>query len=100
MKFLLSSVLCLLSFLTFSQNLTQTIRGKITDVVSKSELAGVQVMVYKDSAKITGAQTDAYGVYRLLNVPIGRVMLKANYIGYESKILNIEITSAKEVILN
>ncbi len=84
----------------FSQNLTQTIRGKVTDATSKSELPGVQVFVYNDSAKVGGAQTDANGIYRLTNVPIGRVMIKAIFLGYQPADLKIDLTSAKEVILN
>ena len=85
---------------SFSQNLTQTIRGKISDAVSKTELPGVQVFVYNDSTKVGGAQSDVNGLYRLQNIPLGRVEVKASFLGYQPAIFKIEVTSAKEVILN
>ncbi len=83
-----------------AQNLVQTIRGKVTDATSKSELPGVQIFVFNDSAKVGSAQTDANGIYRLTNIPIGRVMIKANFLGYQPANFKIDLTSAKEVILN
>jgi len=100
MKFLLSSVFCLLSSLVFSQNLTQTIRGKVVDATSKSELPAVQIFVFNDSSKVGGVQSDANGIYKIQNVGIGRVVVKANFLGYQPAIFKIEVTSAKEVILN
>lgn len=100
MKIISSFVFCLLSSFLFSQNLTQTIRGKIVDATSKSELPGVQVFVFNDSAKVGGVQSDANGIYKIQNVPIGRVVVKANFLGYQSATFKIEITSAKEFILN
>lgn len=100
MKVFFTSLFCFIGSLLFSQNLTQTIRGKVSDAVSKSELPGVQLFAYKDSMKITGVQTDANGSYRLQNIPIGRITLKASFIGYSDASFKIEVTSAKEIILN
>lgn len=86
--------------ISFSQNLTQTIRGKVVDGLSKSELPGVQVIAFNDSGKVGGAQTDVNGFYRLQNIPIGRVIIKASFLGYQPADFKIEVTSAKEVILN
>ena len=90
----------LLFLLSFSQNLTQTIRGKVVDGLSKSELPGVQVIAFNDSGKVGGAQTDVNGFYRLQNIPIGRVIIKASFLGFQPADFKIEVTSAKEVILN
>lgn len=87
-------------FSVSAQNLTQTVRGKITDALSKSDLPGVQVTAYSDSAKISTTQTDANGIFRLENIPVGRVTVHTNLLGYSQRILTIEITSAKEAILN
>lgn len=100
MKIIFSSVFCLLSSLLLSQNLTQTIRGKVVDATSKSELPAVQIFVFNDSSKVGGVQSDANGIYKIQNVPIGRVVVKANFLGYQPAIFKIEVTSAKEVILN
>lgn len=80
---------------------TQTLRGKIFDAASKSELPGVQVFVYKDSSRVGAAQSDAHGMYRIENIPVGRVRIAATFLGYQPvSFPNIEITSAKEVLLN
>jgi len=91
---------CLFTSLLFSQNLSQTIRGNVSDAISKAELPGVQIFAYKDSAKIAGTQTDVTGSYRLPNIPVGRIILKVKLVGYQSTGFKIEVTSAKEVILN
>lgn len=84
----------------FAQHLTQTVRGRITDALSKSELPGVQLTAYSDSGKISVTQTDANGMFRMENIPVGRITIQASFPGYSQRILKIEITSAKEVILN
>lgn len=93
-------LLCFFTTFIFSQNLTQTIRGKVVDATSRAELPGVQVVAYKDSLKVGGVQTDANGIFRLQSIPIGRILLQANFIGYQSGTFKIEVTSAKEAILN
>ena len=90
----------LLFSILHSQNLTQTIRGRVSDAVLKSDLPGVQVFVFKDSSKVGAAQTDVHGVYRLQDIPIGRVIVKANFLGYHPAVFKIEVTSGKEAILN
>ncbi|TAL61221.1 MAG: TonB-dependent receptor [Bacteroidetes bacterium] len=100
MRIFTATFFCFSSYFLFSQNFTQTIRGRVVDATSKSELPGVQVVLYKDSSKIEGVQTDVHGVFRLQNVPIGRVMLNAKFIGYQPASFKIEVTSAKEIILN
>lgn len=100
MKIILALFFCFFSTFIFSQHLTQTIRGKVVDATSKSELPGVQVVLYKDSSKITGVQTDVNGVYRLQNVPVGRVILQANLVGFLPASFKLEVTSAKEIVLN
>jgi len=96
--------LLLISFFVFSfslsQNLTQTIRGKVVNGLSKSELPGVQIIAFNDSGKVGGTQTDLNGFYRLQNIPIGRVIIKASFLGFQPADFKTEVTSAKEVILN
>ncbi|NQX98412.1 MAG: carboxypeptidase-like regulatory domain-containing protein, partial [Flavobacteriales bacterium] len=88
-----------LSILGNSQELTQSIRGRIIDADSEVPAIGASVVVI-DSDPFIGAATDVDGYFKLTNVPIGRVMLKITYIGYEEKIIpNILVTSAKEVFL-
>ncbi len=82
------------------QQLTQTIRGTVVDVDSESSLFGVTIFI-PGTDPIIGAVSDVNGVFRLQDVPVGRVSLQVNYLGYESQTLsNITITSGKEVILD
>ncbi len=95
------AVTFLLSLGTLAQvQLTQTIRGKIADTDSESPLFGVTIFI-PGTDPIIGAVTDINGTFRLTNVPVGRVSLQVNYLGYESQTLpNISVTSGKEVILD
>ncbi len=84
----------------FSQNLTQTVRGVIADADSKLPLVGATVFI-PNSNPVRGAITDSDGVFRLENVPIGRINLKCSYVGYDEKMVsNIVVNSGKEAVLN
>jgi len=94
-------LLTLMSWISVSaQDLTQTIRGKITDQDSKTPLPGVNVIIM-GSDPILGASTDIDGEFRIERVPLGRVDLKLSYVGYEERYMsNILVTSGKEVVLS
>lgn len=103
MRVILACILSLICIVSKSQNtegLTQNIRGKVADAVSKSGLPGVQLMVFKDSVRVGAATTDSTGRYRISNVPVGRVSLSAGMIGYQSAMFNLDVNSGKESILN
>jgi hypothetical protein len=95
-----------IAFITLSvnsQNLTQTIRGHVVDADSHEPLIGAQVSLILSPAldEKKGATTDTDGQFRLANVPIGRVALQINYMGYEPlTVPNIVLNSVKEVVLN
>lgn len=96
----LGILLFLFTTAAFSQNLTQTLRGTIIDVDSKTPLFGVEVVI-PGSNPLVGAVTDLNGMFRLENVPVGRTNLHLSYLGYENiTIPNIVVNSGKEVILN
>lgn len=101
MKNLMFTVLFLaIAQLSFSQKLTQTVRGKITDTDSKLPLIGATVFVAESNPKI-GVVTDVNGDFRLENIETGRITLLLSYIGYENKVIsNIVVNSGKEVVLN
>lgn len=86
-----------------AQSITQTIKGRVTDVASGFPLQGVAVSIELKSAEeslIFSAETDADGQYKLSKVPIGRHKVKFSYLGYKPLIINeVQVTSAKEVYL-
>jgi hypothetical protein len=86
-----------LGFLSIFAQQTQTIRGTVIDKQSKSPLEGVLVTLL-DSGNIA-TLTDAYGEYRLQNVPLGRRSLKFTYEGYvQGSASNILVQQGKESI--
>ncbi len=86
--------------LGIAQNFTQTIRGTVVDEDTKLPLIGVTVQL-SNGLNEQGSTTDLEGRFRLEKVPIGRVNLQVNYLGYEPKtISNLVINSAKEMVLD
>jgi hypothetical protein len=75
--FLLFSIL--LPFSGYAQ-ITQTIRGRVTDAANQRGLPGANV-VLTDTTVFRGASTDLDGNFRIDNVPIGKVTLKVSYLG-------------------
>ncbi len=83
----------------FSQTLTQTIRGTVTDKDSKSLLTGATIIAVETNPVI-GNISDETGKFKLEKVPLGRYTIKASYLGYEDVVLsNIVLTSGKEIVL-
>lgn len=82
------------------QELTQTVRGKVVDTDSKAPIIGATVII-SGTTPLIGCTTDLEGKFRLENVPLGRIIIKLSYLGYESQTIpNIVVNSGKEVVLN
>lgn len=100
MKKALILLLALLSIQASFAQATQTVRGTIVDMQSKSPLIGASVVLI-NSDPLKGTTTDIDGNFRLEGIPLGRQDFKITYIGYKEVVLsNIIVNSAKEVILN
>jgi hypothetical protein len=81
------------------QDLTQTVRGTVTETDSKLPLIGVQVIIL-DSDPLRGTTSNINGDFRLERVPIGRITLQVTYIGYEPLIIPaLVVSSGKELYL-
>ncbi|MCI5080962.1 MAG: TonB-dependent receptor [Saprospiraceae bacterium] len=101
MKQALSTIILVLcsSFL-LAQTPTQTIRGTVFDQDNQLPLIGATITILQ-SNPLLGTTTNTSGQFRFESVPIGRVSLQISYIGYQERIIpNIELNSAKEVILD
>ena len=84
----------------YAQQLTKTVKGKVTDLDSEIGLPGATVVILGTNP-IMGTVTDAEGNFRIENVPVGRVSLKISYIGYEPQYIHdIMLSSGKELNLN
>lgn len=97
--FFLLTLFCFYRTIAIAQTYTQTIRGKVIDVDSKSTIIGANIVVL-NSDTLLGVTTDVNGNFRLENISVGRHTLKVSSIGYEDAVLNnIIVTSGKESIL-
>ncbi len=93
-------LIAMFTTLAFSQKLTQTVRGTVTDTDSKLPLIGTNVFIV-DSNPVIGTTTDINGTFRFENISIGRITLRISYMGYETKTIpNIVVNSGKEVVLD
>ena len=93
--------ICLISNSSIiGQDVTQLIRGTIIDGDTQTPLLGATIAVLSLDPVI-GTTSNEDGVFRLDNIPIGRVDLAISYLGYQDKFIsNIEVNSAKEIILD
>ncbi len=93
-------VLCFALLQLQAQELTQNLKGRIVDQVSKSPIIGATVAIV-GSEPLRGSVTDVDGYFTISNVNIGRVSLAVSSLGYEQKTLpSIEIESGKEKFIN
>ncbi len=100
LKNLLFVMIMFIAVISYSQEITQSIKGRIIDKDSEISLPGATVIVV-DSKPIIGATTDFDGNFILENIPVGRVSLQFSFIGYETKVVsNILLISGKELRLN
>ncbi len=83
-----------------SQILTQTVKGKVIDVDTKTSLPGATVILL-NSDPIKGVTTDFDGNFRFENIPVGRQSFKVSFMGYEDVYLSqISVATGHEVVLN
>ncbi len=82
------------------QELTQTIKGKVSDESSGAGIPYANV-VLKNSDPLVGTITDVDGNFKLVKIPVGRYDIEITYLGYEPALMReILITTGKEVFLN
>ncbi|RUT78990.1 TonB-dependent receptor [Ancylomarina longa] len=93
-------VLSFLSASVFSQDLSQTIKGKIIDESSLKPLSFATIVII-GTEPVIGTTSDIDGNFIIRNVPIGRYDLKISFLGYEPIIKpEVVVTSVKEVVVN
>jgi hypothetical protein len=85
---------------TFSQDITQVVRGKIVDAESQKPLPFTTIVILTLDP-VMGTTSDDNGIFRLDKVPVGRHNIQVSFMGYESKVIpELLITSGKEIVLN
>ncbi|MFZ4401066.1 MAG: TonB-dependent receptor [Bacteroidales bacterium] len=98
---LIISYIILSNFIVQASNApTATIRGIVTDHISKVTLPGANIILLNISP-VRGTSTNAEGKFRLDNVNVGRVSLKISFIGYKDVYLNnLTLNTGKELVLD
>lgn len=93
-------ILPLFPVFLFSQPiLRSTIRGAVIDGATQSPLAGATIILM-NSNPLMGTTTDANGLFRLHDVPIGKRQLKVSFVGYTPFITDLlTVSSGKETIV-
>lgn len=100
MKKVLTVFLVLISIIVYSNPITQTVRGVLTDKLTKTPIPGANVVVL-NSNPLKGTISDELGRFKIDEVEIGRVSIKITFVGYHDVILsNLNLQSGKELVLN
>ncbi len=85
------------AFTQTKEQLTQSIRGMITDKASGEPLYPATIRI---DGTHTSAPTDGKGMFILKDVPIGRHTVSVSMVGYETAVIKeVLVSSAKEVYL-
>ena len=96
----LFALLIVFSNYAYSQDLQQTVKGKVRDVDSEIPLPGATIVLI-GSNPIIGVISDIDGDYKFKNIPIGRQSFKISFIGYEDVYLKeILVETGRELVLN
>ncbi|MGB1039206.1 MAG: TonB-dependent receptor, partial [Bacteroidia bacterium] len=99
MKKLIAILLLIGTSLSGFSQLNQSIRGKVVDADTKNPLIGATVSAFIGTNTF-GAISDQNGNFIIKNVPVGRVNVQSQYLGYEPTIVSqVEVKSAKELVL-
>lgn len=77
------AVLCLFALNPLhSQTLTQTVRGKVVDQISRAPIPGATVMILH-TEPLMGVATDVDGDFKMAQVPLGTHTLRVSFVGYK-----------------
>ncbi len=84
---------------TYSQELTQTFRGRVIDAYTELALPGAAVVIL-GSDPLKGTATDANGDFRFEGLPLGRINVQVSMIGYQPAVLNnLLLRSGRELVM-
>jgi len=93
------TILLLVPYLLMSQ--TGILKGVVTCNSDNSPIAYANVYVVQNGNVVSGANTNIDGKYTIKGLPIGKYIVKADYIGYESNVFkNVKISANKITFLN
>lgn len=83
-----------------SQEVTQSIKGKILDVTTNEPVIGATIRIL-NTEPLKGGVTDVNGEFEIEHVPVGRHDVQVTFVGYEPvTYTGILVTSAKPFLLD
>jgi len=98
-KILIFSGLLLTVTGVFSQNVTQTVKGRVFEEGTDITLPGANIVI-PGTNPLIGTNSDTDGNFRIDAVPVGRYSIKISFLGYEPLVLNeILVSSGKEFVI-
>ncbi|WP_299436571.1 outer membrane beta-barrel family protein [uncultured Aquimarina sp.] len=91
-------VLPCLFFVSLLSAQTAIINGKILDNKTKEPLPYVNVIIKKEGKITTGGITNDNGFFSIKKIPYGNYMIAFQYIGYNEKELEVNLSANKKTI--
>jgi len=92
---------CVLSTQLVIGQTVQTVRGRILDADTYSPIVDAKVKIIdQQQESLHGAITQEDGSFSIANVGIGRHQLSVSMMGYDEKIMTIDVNSGKETVLD
>jgi hypothetical protein len=84
----------------YSQELTQTFRGRVLDAYTELPLPGATVVV-PGSDPLRGTATNGNGEFRIDGLPLGRINIQVSMVGYQPAVLNnLLLRSGRELVMD
>jgi hypothetical protein len=98
---ILSLIVAIASVIAASaQDITQTFRGRVLDSYTELPLPGATVVIL-GSEPLRGTATNMDGEFRLDGLPLGRINIQVNMVGYQPAVLNnLLLRSGRELVLD
>ncbi|KRB59549.1 outer membrane beta-barrel family protein [Flavobacterium sp. Root186] len=98
MKALITYILILL-FSFFANAQQTTVSGKVQDNTTKEALPYVSVAIKDSTLKtVAGGITDDHGIFRLEELPIGKMTITFSFMGYQPLTQQLEVISGRTKI--
>jgi outer membrane receptor protein involved in Fe transport len=98
MQKLLSTILIVITSLSFTFAQEGTIRGTIKDTKTKEDLVGATVFI---EGLNKGAAADINGFFSVNNVPVGTYKIKISFVGYKTKFIeNVQVLAQQVTEIN
>lgn len=99
-KLILFVFLCT-SFSVVAQEITQNVKGRVVDAISKFPLMGVKITLEAaDSSQSFVNGTNADGYFKFKDIPIGKYTITASFMTYKPSSQSVYINSGKESVVN